>query len=151
MTCTQCGYEVTDGATTCPVCSQPLSNSQPEQQPPMQSEQQPSVQQQPPMQQPQQPNYSYPNQPQYGPGYPPAKARTAPLILGIVSIVFAFIIPLVSLICSLVGLSMANADIKKGLTTQKYMKIINIVALVLTIISFIFNIIMAVGLVASLY
>jgi len=31
------------------------------------------------------------------------------------------------------------------------MKIINIVALVLTIISFIFNIIMAVGLVASLY
>ena len=84
----------------------------------------------------QEPYSRMPGQPPYPqtPGQPPYpqapyfQKRTAPLVLGIIGIIFALFIPLVTYACSIPGLVMANQDIRRGLPNQNA-RILNIVAL----------------------
>lgn len=53
------------------------------------------------------------------------------LALGIIGVVFAILLPIVTYPCSIVGLVLANNDIKSGKTTKTTGKTLNIVALVI--------------------
>ena len=68
------------------------------------------------------PGYPYPQQPK----------RNAPLVLGIVGIVFAILLPLVTYCCSIPGLVMASKDIQRGLPSQSA-RVLNIIALALAV------------------
>lgn len=85
---------------------------------------------------PQQPPSPYP-QPPYGqsPYYPPyGQKRNSPTVLGIVGIVFAILLPLVTYCCSIPGLVMANQDVRRGWPSQNA-RILNIVALSLAVVN----------------
>ena len=99
MFCKNCGNSVQDGTVTCPYCGSALEQSQPQYQQP--------TYQQPQYQQPayQQPGYQQPYQQPYQPVNPEVSTAKT---LGIVAIVAAFFIPLVSFICGGIGLSKAN-------------------------------------------
>ena len=112
MFCPNCGNTVADGYDVCPFCSSPLSASkqaepqqnsyaQPQYPPQQNSYAQPQYQQQPPYAQPQYP----PQQPYQSTSADSSTAKT----LGIVAIVAAFFVPLVSIICGAIGISKANA------------------------------------------
>lgn len=101
--------------------------------------------------QPAQPSYGQPpygqqpygQQPYSQPGYPypQGEKRTAPLVLGIIGIVFAILFPLVTYCCSIPGLVMANQDVQRGLPNQNA-RVLNIVALVLAVINSFLGILM---------
>lgn len=71
---------------------------------------------------PQTPPPEYPN--------PQDQKRTAPLVLGIIGVIFAILLPLVTYCCSIPGLVMANQDIRNSLPNQSA-RVLNIVALVI--------------------
>ena len=77
-----------------------------------------------------------------GEGYPPVyqqsdyspytmpQKRTAPIVLGIIGLVFSFLLPIVTYPCSIVGVVMANSDNKRGAKNTSGL-VLNIVALVI--------------------
>lgn len=91
------------------------------------------------------PPYAQQNGTPYGqtpvPGYPyqQHQKRNAPLVLGIVGIVFAILLPLVTYCCSIPGLVMVNQDVQRGLPNQSA-RVLNIIALCLAVANSIFGI-----------
>ena len=67
---------------------------------------------------------------------------TAPMVLGVVGIVFALCLPLVTYACSIVGLVLANKGINEGRTTKTTARTLNIIALVIAGINSLFGAIM---------
>lgn len=161
MTCPYCNTEITYQTANCPSCHAPLPDSMPgapvppayptQQQQPVtpQYPQQPAPPQyqQPYGQQGGQPNYynqppqnppPYNQQPYYPQPYnpyyyqPQPQPRSAPMGLGIASIILAIFIPLFGLGCGIAGLAIYNEDNKKGLNPPSSYKVLNIVGLVLT-------------------
>lgn len=132
---------------------QPMDGQQPYGQPyNQQTYGQQSYGQQPYGQQPYgQPPYNQPyGQPGYGPVPGKGKA-TAALVLGIVSVVFAFLSPIVGLICGIIAIVMSNKARNEGYIggAQKAGKILGIVGLVICIIMFVLGIVVGVALVTS--
>lgn len=110
---------------------QPTTPPSPYAQPPAQPNPAPSPYTQPPMQ-PNSAPYGQPSAPGY-PDYPYQQPkRNAPLVLGIVGIVFAILLPLVTYCCSIPGLVMASKDIQRGLPSQSA-RVLNIIALALAV------------------
>lgn len=120
MYCSRCGAQNADGSSFCGQCGTPLNAGAP---------------MYPPQNQPQsqwQQQYQYPNGSVYIQTKEPRKApHKAPLVLGIIGILFALILPIITYGCSIPGLIMANSDIRDGLTHKHTYRILNIVALAL--------------------
>lgn len=141
--CQKCGTMLADDAEYCTNCGNYLQSS-PESQP-AQGEQQ-QVGQQPWESQPYNNYYEQQQQPYQNPppseGYPPVyqqsdyspytmpQKRTAPIVLGIIGLVFSFLLPIVTYPCSIVGVVMANSDNKRGAKNTSGL-VLNIVALVI--------------------
>ena len=83
----------------------------------------------------------YQYQQYYVPGFVPPRKRTAPLVLGIIGIVFAILLPLVTYCCSIPGLVMASRDINLGAQGRGY-QALNIIALVIAVINSILGVIL---------
>lgn len=114
---------------------QPNPAPSPYTQPPVQPNPAPSPYAQPPVQ-PHNAPYGQAPAPGY-PGYPYPQQqpkRNAPLVLGIVGIVFAILLPLVTYCCSIPGLVMASKDIQRGLPSQSA-RVLNIIALALAVVN----------------
>lgn len=139
-TCPRCGNQNDDSKVNCDLCGEPLAAY------PNQQYQQPAQQYQQPAQQQYQPYQ--PNATQYQQQYPsyqtaaqPAVKRKAPLILGIIGVIFALLLPIVTYCCSIPGLVMANKDIRNG-ADNRGARVLNIVAIIIAAINSIAGVIM---------
>jgi len=110
MICSHCGAQIQEYSAYCPYCGQQFQ---------YQNQDYNNRYYQ----------YPQPNPPPYSIYPPQAAPRTAPMILGIIGIIFALLLPFVTYACSIPGLVMANTDIRRGLTNKTHMKILNIVAI----------------------
>ena len=63
--------------------------------------------------------------------------KKSSLVLGILSIIFGFFIPLVGLILGIIGLVLANSHQKESKLDYKTEKILNIVGLVISVLNWI--------------
>ena len=63
--------------------------------------------------------------------------KKSSLVLGILSIIFGFFIPLVGLILGIIGLVLANSHQKESKLDYKTEKILNIVGLVVSVLNWI--------------
>lgn len=148
MFCTHCGASLPDGSAFCTNCGAPLAApaEQPVQQAPAyQPPQQPQQPQQPVYQQPQQPVYQQP-QPAY-PVYQPVDA-TQPnlLVLGILSLVFGFI---VGIILGAVGRSKGKAYINQGGTLTGSAKVGYILSTIGMIVSIVVTVLVVIEIIVA--
>lgn len=135
--CENCGAVCPDEVSYCGSCGAPFLASQQPVPPSNQAPGQPPFYP-PPYNQPIPPYNQPPYPPVPGPGYGMQK-RTAPLVLGIIGIVFGVLLPLVTYACSIPGLVMANKDIKMGLDNQSG-RVLNIIAIVIAAVNSIMGI-----------
>lgn len=146
--CQNCGMSISDTATFCSNCGatmqqSPSSTATSYQQPPQNTNYYPNQQNQ------QQENPFYQSQQYQPPAYTPypsypntaPQKRSAPLVLGIIGIIFALLLPIVTYCCSIPGLVMANKDIAMGANNQAA-RILNIVAIIIAAINSFFGVIM---------
>ena len=63
--------------------------------------------------------------------------KKSSLVLGILSIIFGFFIPLVGLILGIIGLVLANSHQKESKMDYKTEKILNIIGIVISVINMI--------------
>lgn len=128
---------------------QPPQYNPPYQQQPFEQqpyEQAPYQQQSPYQQQPYQQQNTNSYQPAYQqPGYQQpspymARKRNSPMVLGIVGIVFAILLPIVTYCCSIPGLVMANKDIRMGMNSNAA-RVLNIVAICIAVVNSFFGIV----------
>jgi hypothetical protein len=66
--------------------------------------------------------------------------KKSSLVLGILSIIFGFFIPLVGLILGIIGLMLANSHQKESKLDYKTEKILGIVGIVISVIVWILNV-----------
>lgn len=68
------------------------------------------------------------------------KPSTSTIVLGVVGIIFAILLPIVTYVCSVTGLALANRDLRDGRTTKKTGKVLNIVALCIAAVNSFFGV-----------
>lgn len=78
------------------------------------------------------------------PSVPPAldKPSTSTIVLGVVGIIFGILLPIVTYICSITGLALANRDLRDGRTTKRTAVVLNIVALCIAGVNSFFGILL---------
>ena len=121
MFCTKCGSKTPNNAAYCSACGSPLADApetaawvSPE---PYSSAFSPEMQ---------------------GQGTPSTKV----VVLSTIGLIFAFLLPLVTYICSVIGLVFASGEIASGKTAKTTYRTINIVALVIAGINSILGVIL---------
>lgn len=70
------------------------------------------------------------------------KPSTSTIVLGVVGIIFGILLPIVTYICSVTGLCLANRDLRDGRTTKRTGKVLNIVALCIAAVNSFFGILL---------
>ena len=73
------------------------------------------------------------------------RVGTAPMVLGIIGIIFGILLPIVTYICSIIGLVLANNEIRDGITTKTTGRVLNVVALCIAGVNSILGVILALG------
>ena len=122
MFCTKCGSKTPNNAAYCSACGSPLTDIaetaewvSPE---PYSSAFSPEVQNQ---------------------GVPSTKV----VVLSIIGLIFAFLFPIVTYVCSVIGLVFASGEIASGKTAKTTYRTMNIAALVIAVLNSILGIILA--------
>lgn len=137
--CQHCGENNWDTAAFCGRCGRPLAENAPCSSPSVESPQTPDGQPLPP----QTPYSPYPGQvpPSLNFPFPPVQRRksAAPTVLGVIGIVFALLLPVVTYACSIPGLVMANREIRSGLPGRAARNL-NIAALAVAVVNSILGI-----------